>query len=100
VKNLNTIKHLESKGVLQILLFLLGRKETKVTDIEFEGSNSTLYRALNTLAKLELIDEERVKPYTRYIHLTGDGEAIAKKLKEIAAVLEAKKARQQRQAHS
>jgi len=94
------IKHLESNGILQILLFLLGREQTKVTDIEFEGSNSTMYRALNTLSRLELIDEERVKPYTRYIHLTGDGEAIAKKLKEIAAVLEAKKARQQRQAHS
>jgi len=97
---LGEIKHLEANGVLQIMLFLLGRRETKVTDIEFEGSNSTLYRALNTLAKLELIDEERVKPYTRYIHLTGDGEAIAKKLKEIQAVLEAKRVRQKRQARS
>jgi len=97
---LGEIKHLEAAGVLQLLLFLLGRKETMVTDIEFEGSNSTKYRALNTLAKLELIDEERVKPYTRYIHLTGDGEAIAKKLKEIQAILEAKRARQKRQAHS
>ena len=94
------IKHLEAKGVLQILLFLLGRRETKVTDIKFDGSNSTLYRALNTLSKLELIDEERVKPYTRYIHLTGDGEAIANNLREIQNVLEAKKGRQRRQAHS
>ena len=94
------IKHLEAAGVLQLLLFLLGRRETKVTDIEFEGSNSTLYRALNTLAKLELIDEERVKPYTRYIHLTGDGEAIAKKLKDVQEILEAKRGRQRHQARS
>ena len=97
---MDQILKLESKGVLQLLLFLSERGKTKVTDIEFQGSKSTLYRALSTLAKLELIDEERRPPYTRYIQLTGDGESVAEKLKEINAVLEAKKDRQRRQAQT
>jgi len=98
--NLDQIRKLESRGTLQLLLFLSEHGKTKVTDIEFQGSTSTLYRALSILAKLELIDEERRPPYTRYIQLTGDGEAIAKKLKEINAVLQAKKDRQEHQAPS
>ena len=94
------IKELESNGALQILLFLHERGKTKVTDIKIDASSGTLYRALNTLARLELIDEERVRPYTRYIQLTGDGEAIAKRLKEVADILQAKRARQQRQARA
>jgi len=92
------IKQLENKAILQLLLFLFQHGKTKVTDIEIDASSGTLYRALNKLAKLELIDEERRPPYTRYIQLTGDGKAIAGKLKEINAVLEAKRDRQQRQA--
>ena len=94
------IKDLESNGALQILLFLYERGKTKVTDIKIDASSGTLYRALNTLARLELVDEERVRPYTRYIQLTGDGEAIAKRLKEVADILEAKRVRQQRQARA
>jgi DNA-binding transcriptional ArsR family regulator len=97
---MTSIKNLENSGVLQILLFLHERGKTKVTDIDVDASSGTVYRALNTLTKLELIDEERIRPYTRYIQLTGDGEAIAKKLEEIIDILKAKKARQQRQAHS
>jgi DNA-binding PadR family transcriptional regulator len=97
---LREIKQLEHPGPLQILLFLFERGKTKVTAINIDASSGTLYRALNTLAKLELVDEERVRPYTRYIQLTGDGEAIAQKLKEISDILEAKKARQRRQVHS
>ena len=94
------IKQLENKAMLQLLLFLFEHGKTKVTDIDIEASSGTLYRALNALAKMELIDEERRPPYTRYIQLTGDGKAIAEKLKEINAVLEAKKDRRQRQAHT
>ena len=94
------IKQLEANGTLQILLFLYEIGKTKVTDIKIDASSGTIYRALNTLARLELIDEERIRPYTRYIQLTGDGKAIAKKLQEINEILEAKKARQRRQAHS
>jgi DNA-binding PadR family transcriptional regulator len=97
---LREIKQLESNGVLQIILFLFEKGKTKVTDIDVDASSGTLYRALNTLAKLELVDEERIRPYTRYIQLTGDGEAIGEKLKEISDVLEAKRGRQRRQAHS
>lgn len=101
-----TIKELENTGTLQLLLFLHKNGKTKITDIPLEGSKTTLYRALNLLARMELIDEERQKPYTRYIQLTRDGEAIAKKIEEIEAILEAKKEReakrdrQQRQAQS
>lgn len=94
------IGELENKGVLQLLIFLLQHGKTKVTDIRIEASSGTLYRALNALARMELIDEERKPPFTRYIQLTGDGEAIAQKLQEIDVVLEAKKGRQRRQAHS
>jgi len=62
---MNSIKQLENSGVLQILLFLHERGKTKVTDIDVDASSGTVYRALNTLAKLELIDEERIRPYTR-----------------------------------
>lgn len=94
------IKQLENKAILQLLLFLFQHGKTKVTDIEIDASSGTLYRALNKLAKLELIDEERKRPYTRYIQLTGDGKAIAEKLKEINMVLKAKKDRQQHQAQT
>jgi len=99
-EKLRQIKQLESNGALQILLFLYETGKTKVTDIKIDASSGTIYRALNILARLELIDEERIRPYTRYIQLTGDGEAIAKKLKEINDVLEAKRGRQRRQARS
>jgi DNA-binding PadR family transcriptional regulator len=94
------IKQLENKAALQLLLFLFQHGKTKVTDIEIDASSGTLYRALNKLAKLELIDEERRRPYTRFIQLTGDGKVIAEKLKEINAVLLTKRDRQQHQAQS
>jgi DNA-binding PadR family transcriptional regulator len=94
------IKQLENKAVLQLLMFLLEHGKTKITDIKIEASSGTLYRALKSLATMELIDEERRRPYTRYIQLTGDGKAIAQKLKEINAVLEAKKDRRERQAET
>ena len=91
---INVIKQLETKAALQILLFLLTNGKTKITDFQIDASSGTLYRALNTPARLELVDEERKPPFTRYIQLTGDGEAIAKELK-IDVILEAKKARHQ-----
>ena len=93
-----SIKQLENKAALQILLFLLQYGKTKVTDIHIDASSGTLYRALNTLTRMELIDEERKPPFTRYIQLTGDGELIAKKLEEINTILESKKDRLKRQA--
>jgi DNA-binding HxlR family transcriptional regulator len=95
-----SIKKLENSGTLQLLLFLHDHGKTRVTDIKIEASSGTLYRALKTLAELELIDEERKPPFMRYIQLTGDGEVIAKKLTEIEAILEAKKGRLKRQAQS
>lgn len=88
-----SIKRFENSGVLQILLFLYENGKTKVTDIKIEASSGTVYRALNTLGKLELITEERKPPFTRYIDLTDDGQAVGKKLAEIKAVLEANRNR-------
>lgn len=97
---MSNIKQLENRAMLQLLLFLLVRGKTKITDIQKTASKGTLYRALNSLARLELIDEERRPPFTRYIQLTRDGEAIAKKLQEINEILEAKKGRSKRQART
>jgi DNA-binding transcriptional ArsR family regulator len=93
-----SIKNLENKANLQILLFLRKHGKTKVTDIKIDASSGTLYRALNTLADLELIEEERVRPFTRFIQLTREGGLAAEALKEIDDILEAKKVRLKRQA--
>ena len=92
-----SIKELESNGELQLLVFLLKNGKTKITDIDIEASSGTLYRALNALAQLELIDEERKPPTKRYMKLTGDGQAIAKKLTEVEDILKAKRDRLQHQ---
>jgi hypothetical protein len=85
-------EELETKGALQLLLFLQNAgKEVKITDIKINAAQNTLYHALETLLQLDLADETRVPPYTRYIKLTDEGKAIAKKLKEIDAILQAKK---------
>jgi DNA-binding PadR family transcriptional regulator len=88
-----SIKKFENSGVLQILLFLYENGKTKVTDIKIQASSGTVYRALNTLGKLGLITEERKPPFTRYIELTEDGQAVGKRLAEIKTVLEAKRNR-------
>lgn len=93
-----TIKQLENKGTLQLLLFLHEQGKTKITDIQIEAAKATLYHALNSLSDLELIEEERSPPFTRYIQLTADGKTIAKKLLEIRQVLEAKKTREAKRA--
>jgi deoxyxylulose-5-phosphate synthase len=50
--------------------------------------------------KWELIREERVRPYTRYIVLTDNGKAIAKKLGDIESILKATREKQKLQNHS
>jgi predicted transcriptional regulator len=70
---------------------------TKLTDIDIEASKSSLYRALTILMKWELIREERVRPYTRYINLTDDGKLVAKRLEEIESILKARREQQKHQ---
>lgn len=94
------IRHLENRATLQILLFLDENGRTKLTDIDIEASKSSLYRALTILAKWELIKEERVPPYMRYINLTDEGKAVAKKLGEIESVLKAQREKQKLQNRS
>jgi predicted transcriptional regulator len=89
-----TIKDLENKGELQLLIFLLENGKTKITDIKIDVAKSTVYHALDALSSIELIEEERTPPYTRYIQLTGDGKVVAKKLSEIAQILQAKRERE------
>jgi predicted transcriptional regulator len=71
----------------------------KLTDIDIEASKSSLYRALTILMKWELIREERVRPYTRYIVLTDEGQIVAKKLGEIESILKTTKEKQKPQNH-
>ena len=94
------IRHLENRATLQILLFLSENGKTKLTDIDIEASKSSLYRALTILMKWELIREERVRPYTRYIVLTDNGKAIAKKLGEIELIMKAIREKQKLKNHS
>lgn len=94
------IRHLENRATLQILLFLSENGKTKLTDIDIEASKSSLYRALTILMKWELIREERVRPYTRYIVLTDNGKMVAKKLEEMESILKTVRERQKLQNHS
>lgn len=94
------LKALENNGDLQLLVFLLENGKTKITDIKIEAAKSTLYSALDALSKLELIDEERSPPVTRYIKLTGDGKTIAEKLQEIEKILKEKHTREAKKATS
>ncbi len=95
-----SIKELENRGELQLLLFLLKKGETKITDIKIETAKSTLYNALNNLSRLELIDEKRIPPVTRILGLTGDGKAIAQKIAEIEQILAEKEKRNAKTANS
>jgi predicted transcriptional regulator len=94
------IRHLENRATLQILLFLSENGKTKLTDIDIEASKSSLYRALTILMKWDLIREERVRPYTRYIVLTDNGKMVAKKLEEMESILKTVRERQKLQNHS
>lgn len=94
------IRHLENRATMQILLFLDEYGKAKLTDIDIEASKTSLYRALTILMKWELIREERVRPYTRYIVLTDDGKKIAKRLGEIESILKTVREKQKLQNHS
>jgi predicted transcriptional regulator len=85
---------------MQILLFLDEYGKAKLTDIDIEASKGSLYRALTILMKWELIREERVRPYTRYIVLTNNGTKVAKKLGEIESILKDAREKQQLQDNS
>jgi predicted transcriptional regulator len=74
--------------------------KAKLTDIDIEASKTSLYRALTILIKWELIREERVRPYTRYIVLTDAGKMVAKKLGEIESILKTQREKQKLQNHS
>jgi DNA-binding MarR family transcriptional regulator len=93
-----SIKELENNGELQLLVFLLENGKTKITDIKINAAKATLYHAIDALSKLELIDEERNPPVTRYLKLTGDGKLVAQKLIEIQQILQAKKTREAKRA--
>ena len=84
------VADLEAAGNLQLLLFLYPNKRVKISDIGIKASRTTLYRSLDNLLKLELISEERVPPYTRFIKLTNHGQKIAEKIFEMEKILQAK----------
>ncbi len=89
-----SVKELENKGALQLLLFLHEHGKTKITDIKIDAAKSTLYHALNTLFEMELIEEKRQPPVTRYIQLTSHGKTLSKQIVEIKQILETKNQRE------
>jgi DNA-binding transcriptional ArsR family regulator len=94
-----SLKCLENRGTLQLLQFLAEHGKTIITDIKIDVSLNTLYRALEVLLDLELIEEERKPPVTRFVQLTGDGKEVAKYIEEIKKILDAKIEREAKRAH-
>jgi Mn-dependent DtxR family transcriptional regulator len=89
---------IETKGALRLILFLHeSKKPVKITDIKIGVTQNTVYRILGILLRLELVDEHREPPYTRYIELTDDGKKMAQKIKEMKEILDAKVSRQKSQ---
>ncbi len=84
------VTDLESAGNLQLLLFLYPNKRVKMADISIDASKATVYRALGNLLKLELVSEERVPPYTRFIKLTEQGQKVAEKISGMEKILQTK----------
>ena len=58
------IKQLENRAALQLLLFLHRRGRTKLTDIDIDASQSSLYRGLTILGRMDLVRELHSYPTT------------------------------------
>ncbi|MGQ4834536.1 MAG: winged helix-turn-helix transcriptional regulator [Candidatus Asgardarchaeia archaeon] len=91
------LKTLEQTGALEILIFLLKNKRSRITEtLEFLRENNigqtAMYNALKVLKKAGLI-EDTVEgfPRTRYLSLTEKGTRIAEKILEIQKILENEK---------
>lgn len=89
------MKHLEAKGRLRILIYLLkkGRAQVSIIQEETDIPTQTVANALQTLHMLKLTEEQREPPYKRYISLTQKGRMLAEKLMEIEKVLSESKIR-------
>lgn len=84
------VLELEQVGAIQILLFLLEKplKMTELTEL-FQGSNTTIYRAVPKLRNLGLIEDKVTSyPVKRIFNLTEKGRKVAEKLREIEKLLE------------
>jgi len=88
------LKTLEQTGALEILVFLLKNKRSRITEtLEFLRENrigqTAMYNALKVLKREGLI-EDTVEgfPKTRYLTLTEKGRKVAEKILEIKEILE------------
>lgn len=90
---LKTLEQLEKKGALSTLLFLYENqsKEWMITELldRINCSQRALYSAIQRLHQLGLIQQIRKPEFNRrYIVLSDKGKAVARKLKEVAEMLE------------
>ena len=88
------LKTLEQTGALEILIFLLKNKRSRITEtLEYLRENkigqTAMYNALKVLKKENLIsDTIEGFPKTRYLTLTEKGRRVAQKILEIKQILE------------
>jgi DNA-binding PadR family transcriptional regulator len=81
---------LEQTTAIQILFYLLGNREAKMTELmhELRSSQHPIYAALNVLRELGLINEEVVPyPLKRIFTLTEKGRRVAEKLRDVEGIL-------------
>jgi len=87
-----SIRDLESKGVLQILIAMLGIDDHSMIVSQIRAlpdiGQGAAYTAINILKELQLIEELPSKRYNaRVFKLTEKGMKLAKLLKEIDLLL-------------
>lgn len=89
-----SLADLEQTGILQILAFLQKNGSATRTDLRdnVKAVMETIYSALNTLRRLELIEEEESKrfPFTRKVWLNKRGRTVGQSLSEIEQTIASK----------
>lgn len=81
---------LEQTGAIEVLLYLRGRKQVKMTELlrKLEASQSAIYKARGLLLKGGLIyEEELIEPLGRVFTLTEKGEKVAEYLSMIDSLM-------------
>ena len=87
-----SIKKLETKGSIQILLAMLNIEDNSMIVSQIKAlpdiGQAAAYTAINTLKELELIQEMPARRYNaRVFKLTEKGMKLAKLLKEIDSLI-------------
>ena len=84
------VTRLEQTAAIRLLFYLHDKKESKTGEIvhNLKGTHSqnTIYRALNVLMELGLV-EEVLDPPRRIFRLTEKGKKVLEKLMEVEKIL-------------